>query len=153
MDNIYNINGTLYVHPLVDLMHKSFEIVNRYVGEKFSDSFANKMMGIYDKRDIVGDIRRAIVFLLMVSKEMMFDRSIGVNNLNRYYIEKYDTEKYRDYLVCRGVDSQIIDELFTLHSLYYNDPLPDLGTGTSTSLATGIGNMSIEHSVIPFKIS
>jgi len=152
MDNIYQINGTLYVHPLIDLMHKSFEIVNTYVGKEFSEYFSKRMMGIYDKRDITGDLRRAITFLMMVSKERLFDLSLGIVQLNRFYIEKYDTEKYRDYLVCRGVDSQIIDSLFSLHSLYFNDPLPDLGTGGS-SLASGIGNMSIENQINPFIIS
>ena len=151
MDNIYHNNGTLYVHPIIDLMHKSFEIVNTYVGKEFSEHFSKRMMGIYDKRDITGDLRRAITFLIMVSKERLFDLSLGIVRLNRFYIEKYDTEKYRDYLVCRGVDSQIIDSLFTLHSLYFNDPLPDLGTGNSSD--SGIGNMSIENHVNPFIIS
>lgn len=147
---MFKINGEVSMSKIDTLMLQSFQIVQDYVNGIMNTYANNRIFGIYDKKDIVGDLRRAIMFLVFLYKERLNDESYGVYETNTYYIDKYETESYRDYLVCRGVDKDIVDALFDLYQLYHVQLDHE---EVSEDLDVGIGRMIIEGSTTPFKIN
>jgi hypothetical protein len=81
---------------------------------------------------------------------MINDESNRVENDWDHYIKKYETEAYRDYLVCKGVDSEIVDGIFDIADLVY-EYIPEGDTPEEDGDA-GIGDMQIEGTEFPFKI-
>jgi len=158
MDNVYNTNGTLIVGDLMYVINEANEYIQDYVNITLTSVVEEKLMGVYSRKDLVGDLRRGMLFLQLIKKEMLNDEFNKVENLWNYYIEKYETEKYRDYLICKGVDSEIVDGLFNIIDLNYYYKLvepvdPDHPGDPDIPIEdTGIGSMDIEGNNFPFKI-
>lgn len=149
-DKVENIDGTIYHTEVTQKIAYAISLTTEYVNEKTFEDNKSRMVGDSIKGDTIGDLRRAMLFLVLVHKEMINDRENELGYRNSYYIEKYQTEKYRDYLVCRGLPHSIVDNLFDLYELYYDDEDEDEVGGET--LETGIGYMSIEDNINPFKI-
>lgn len=150
-NEIFDISGNLHFSELEEELNTSFNIVQPYIIDVSQKNYGEKLLGLEIKKDIVGDIRRALMFLVLVREEILFDqkkeKSLGVN----YFLDKYETESYRDYLVCRGVDKNIVDALFSNFSLYYSVN----GSKTIMENLKGIGDLEIDgdNEETIFKIS
>lgn len=150
-NEIFDISGNLHFSELEEELNTSFNIVQPYIIDVSQKNYSEKLLGLEIKKDIVGDIRRALMFLVLVREEILFDqkkeKSLGVN----YFLDKYETESYRDYLVCRGVDKNIVDALFSNFSLYYSVN----GSKAIMENLKGIGDLEIDgdNEETIFKIS
>jgi hypothetical protein len=149
MDKVYNIDGTLYLSDIDHIINDANNFVYEYLNVTLGKVFEKKLMGIASTKDIVGDIRRAMLFFIFIKKEMLNDLSNDVDNEINYYKEKYETELYRDYLVCRCVDSEIIDGLFNIFDFNYIYQKENIN---GESKDRGIEEMQIEGTEFPFQI-
>lgn len=148
MSNIFDIKGNLDFDRQESMLNDSLSFVQEYINADMLKTYEGRLVGKYPKKDITGDIRRCIMFLFLVRKEIDFNESVGNGITANEVLLKYDVESYRDYLVCRGIDFQIIDGLFDTFDL---NVVIESDTSTDTG-DTGIGNMQIEGDSNPFTI-
>jgi len=154
MDQVYNIDGTVYQDELCYILNNLYDYASSYINTSLIAVYEHRLMGLSLKKDIVGELRRGILFLTLVKKEMINDAKNLVQNESNHYVEKYDLEGFRDYLVCQGVDSDIVDGIYNIIDFVYIIPGEEDGDGgvPLPPEDAGIGNMQIEGTVNPFKI-
>lgn len=145
-NDIYISNGYLLIQGLEEKINSSFSIMQSYVNGLTDVNVVKRLLGVQLANDTVGDLRRLLFFLIMVDKEREKDNEIAslvAKNPNSYYISKYNTEAIRKFYSCR-VDKNIVDYLFSIFHLEYDDP--DLNRNI------GIEDCVIEGAEVPFKI-
>ncbi|MBN2617246.1 MAG: hypothetical protein JXR64_02915 [Spirochaetales bacterium] len=145
-NDIYTSNGGLIINRLEEKINSSFIVMQTYINELTDKIVVKELLGVTTVIDVIGDLRRLLFFLIMVDRERAKDieiDSLAAENLNSFYIEKYNTEAIRKFYSCR-VDKNIVDQLFDIFDLEYNNP--------ELNRNIGIENCVIEGAEVPFKI-
>jgi len=145
-DDIYLPNGGLDIQGLDEKLNTAFEAMQLEVNSLMDVRIMKQLLGAQLKTNETGDLRQLLFLLIMIDKEREKDHEIDLEadwKPNSYYIELFETEKLRDYYLCR-LDNPIVNLLFAAFQLDYLNP--------ETLVIEGIGSMVIKGTEVPFKI-